>query len=189
MLLNGDIYSYLKGYRTVDIFNKLYKTAPAEEHLSKIQYIDIKTYLCDDILTKVDRASMAVSLEVRCPLLDHVFMEYVAGIPARYKRVGAKGKYIFKEALKSKGYLPKNILYRRKMGFAVPICDWLRNELRDYSRQLIFDGEATRQILQKGYLETIWEKHLSHEKDYSSKLWSIMMLNLWYRKYGNIRRY
>ena len=86
--MNREVQKELDDYRTVDLFYDIYKNAPADDHLSRIQYLDIKTYLCEDILTKVDRASMAVSLEVRCPILDHVFMEYVAGIPSNIKLSG-----------------------------------------------------------------------------------------------------
>ena len=90
-LVKSEVIESLGGYRTVDLFYDIYRRAPAKDHLSKIQYLDIQTYLAEDILTKVDRASMAVSLEVRCPILDHVFMEYVARIPAKYQ-VGRTGR-------------------------------------------------------------------------------------------------
>ena len=97
--------------------------------LSRIQYIDVKTYLPDDILTKVDRASMAVSLELRAPILDHHFMELVASIPSDLKLRGRVGKYIFKKAMEP--LLPNDILYRAKQGFAIPWNDWFRSELKD----------------------------------------------------------
>ncbi len=180
-LLNPDVLKTLNGYRTSDLFHKIYKTAPAEDHLSRIQYLDIKTYLCEDILTKVDRASMAVSLEVRCPLLDHVFMEYVARIPSKLKRVGKDGKHLFKKALKD--YLPNDTLYRKKMGFGVPIFEWLRNDLRDYSREIILNGTASQTYLQRDYLEKLWNEHQAGIRDSSAKLWGIMMLNLWHERF------
>lgn len=180
-LLNPDVLKILNEYSTSDLFHKIYKTAPAEDHLSRIQYLDIKTYLCEDILTKVDRASMAVSLEVRCPLLDHVFMEYAARIPSKLKRVGKDGKHIFKRALKD--YLPNDILYRKKMGFGVPILEWLRSNLRDYSREIILNGPASQTYLQRDYLEKLWNEHQVGIRDSSTKLWSIMMLNLWHARF------
>ena len=133
-------------------------------------------------MTKVDRASMAVSLEVRCPVLDHVFMEYVARIPSPLKLNGRDGKHIFKKALKK--YLPNNILYRRKMGFGVPIQEWLRKDLMDYGRTLVLDGDASRLYLQKGYLQKIWKEHQSGIRNRSTEIWSVMMLNLWHSKFG-----
>ena len=150
-LLGPDVREALAGYDTRDLFYNYYNNAPAEDHLSKIQYLDIKTYLCDDILTKVDRASMAVSLEVRCPILDNVFMEYAARIPSRMKLQGTQGKVILKKALSR--YLPNDILYRKKMGFGVPILEWLRGELKDYARPIILEGEATRRYLHRPFLD------------------------------------
>ncbi len=124
---NDQVMQEIRGYQTFDMFKEIYDKAPAQDHLSRIQYLDIKTYLCEDILTKVDRASMAVSLEVRCPILDHVFMEYAAKIPYNLKLKGLEGKYIFKKALKK--YLPDEILYRKKMGFGVPILEWMKGGL------------------------------------------------------------
>ncbi|MFH0729394.1 MAG: asparagine synthase (glutamine-hydrolyzing) [Pseudomonadota bacterium] len=181
-LLNGDVNRALAGYDSRDSFYEIYNTAPAEDHLSKIQYLDIKTYLCEDILTKVDRASMAVSLEVRCPILDHVFMEYVARIPSTCKLVGAEGKHIFKKALKK--YLPDDILYRKKMGFGVPILEWLRTDLKEYGRGLVLDGEASKKYLNKGFLEKIWGEHQKGIRNRSTELWAVMMLNLWEKNFG-----
>lgn len=181
LLLNHDILRELNGYRTSDFFHKIYRNAPAKDHLSRIQYLDIKTYLCEDILTKVDRASMAVSLEVRCPILDHVFMEYVARIPSDFKLVGTNGKHIFKKALKS--YLPDDILYRKKMGFGVPILEWLRKDLKGYAKSLVLDGEASRLYLQGDYLQKIWNEHQRGIRNRSTELWIVMMLNLWYKKF------
>ena len=179
--LNPDALAALKDYRTSDLFRELYAHAPALDHLSKIQYIDIKTYLCEDILTKVDRASMAVSLEVRCPLLDHRFMEYVARIPAGLKLSNGEGKHIFKKALQP--YLPKKILYRRKRGFAVPILEWLRGDLKDYAQDLVLEGPASRLYLDRGTLETLWKEHQRGIRNSSTEIWSIMMLNLWHQRF------
>jgi asparagine synthetase B (glutamine-hydrolysing) len=109
----------LGDYHTADLFQDLYRRAPAADHLSRLQYLDIKTYLAEDILTKVDRASMAVSLEVRCPILDHVFMEYAAGIPSPLKLVGRDGKHIFKKALR--GLLPRTFSIARRWA---SVCRW-----------------------------------------------------------------
>ena len=180
-LVHPDILNEIGDYRTRDLFYDIYKKAPAQDHLSKIQYLDIKTYLCDDILTKVDRASMAVSLEVRCPILDHVFMEYAAKIPSKYKLVGTDGKHIFKRALKK--YLPDDILYRKKMGFAVPVEEWLRKDLKAYGRDFVLNGSASHEYLQTHMLEKFWKEHQSGLRNRSTELWIIMMLNLWYKNY------
>ena len=181
-LLHPDILQHLKGYRTRDLFYDYYANAPADDHLSRIQYLDIKTYLCEDILTKVDRASMAVSLEVRCPVLDHLFMEYAAKIPWSYKLSGTDGKHIFKKAMKK--YLPENILYRKKMGFGVPVAEWLRKELKEYGRQFVLEGKASRSYMRGNTLNQIWNEHQRGTRNRSTELWMIMMLNLWHHKFS-----
>ena len=182
-VLHPDVRAKLKDYRTADLFHKIYRAAPAPDHLARIQYLDIKTYLCDDILTKVDRASMAVSLEVRCPILDHVFMEYAARIPSTLKLVGREGKYLLKKALEP--YLPREILYRPKMGFGMPILEWLKTDLHVYARALVLDGPATQRYLNRAEVETIWQAHQTGASNASSKLWGIMMLNLWQERFGS----
>ncbi|MDX9785210.1 MAG: asparagine synthase (glutamine-hydrolyzing) [Desulfobacterales bacterium] len=181
-LLHPDILREIGDYRTRDLFYNIYKAAPAPDHLSKIQYLDIKTYLCDDILTKVDRASMAVSLEVRCPILDHVFMEYVAKIPSKHKLVGTDGKHIFKKALKK--YLPDEILYRKKMGFGVPVEEWLRKDLKEYGGNFVLKGAASKQYFQKSMLDKFWNEHQKGLRNRSTELWIIMMLNLWQKNFA-----
>jgi len=181
MVLQPDVYEAIGEYRTVDLFRHYYDKAPAEDHMSRIQYLDMKTYLVDDILTKVDRASMAVSLEVRCPILDHVFMEHVARFPWQSKIAGWDKKRILKRALKK--HLPDDILYRKKMGFGVPILEWLRGDVRDYARELVLEGEGTRRFFQRPYLEKIWQQHQSSVRNWSTELWNVMMFNLWHRRF------
>src|SRR6185503_7600411 len=109
-LLGGNLAAQLNGYNPFDVFRYHFDRAHTDDPLSRVQYVDIKTYLTDDILTKVDRASMAVSLEVRCPLLDHRLMELAARIPSHLKLRNGEGKYIFKRAVQS--ILPPEILIR-----------------------------------------------------------------------------
>lgn len=180
-IFRPEVLKAIKGYRTLDLFRKYYHQAPAEDHLSRIQYLDIKTYLCDDILTKVDRASMAVSLEVRSPLLDHKLMEYVAQVPKTKKLVGRTGKYIFKKAMER--HLPRELLYREKMGFALPVAEWLRNDIKAFGRELIVEGPATARYLNRDYIQRVWDAHQVKAVDWSPKLWMIMMLNLWYKRF------
>ena len=167
----------------VELFREIYGRAPAEDHLSKILYLDIKTYLCEDILTKVDRASMAVSLEVRCPLLDHVFMEKAASIPIEAKLSGTEGKRVFKKALER--HLPDEVLYRRKMGFSVPLREWLRCEVRDYAGELILEGPASAQLFRREELDRMWKEHDRGLRDWGTELWILMVANLWHRRFVN----
>ena len=143
--------------------------------LSRIQYVDIKTYLPDDILTKVDRASMAVSLEVRAPLLDHHYMERVASIPSRLKLRGRKGKYIFKKAMNP--LLPPEILNRRKQGFAVPLARWFRRELKDFAYETIFSSPDD--MLDPVFLKTVWDQHQKGIYNRAACLWTVLIYKKW----------
>jgi len=148
----------------------------------RMMYLDMMTYLPGDILTKVDRASMAVSLEVRCPLLDHVFLEYVARIPAGKKLAGRNGKRIFKQALEP--FLPDDILYRRKMGFGVPILEWLREGIREYAEAQILNGAGSRAYFSRPFLESIWREHQRGTRNWATELWAVLMFNLWYARFA-----
>jgi asparagine synthase (glutamine-hydrolysing) len=178
-ILSGDLQNKLRGYDTTDIFRQYYSSANTTDPLSRIQYVDIKTYLTDDILTKVDRASMANSLEVRCPLLDHKFMELIASMPSDLKLRGRTGKYVFKRALETE--LPNNIVNRTKMGFGVPLAAWFRNGIRDYAREFIV--ERTDPYLSTSFVTKIWDQHQSGIRDRSGHLWNVLMFRLWLEKY------
>lgn len=174
-LFTSDFQKGLGGYDTREVFQQHYNRADTEDLLSKIQYLDIKTYLVDDILTKVDRASMAVSLEVRAPMLDHKFMECVASIPSDLKLRSGTGKYILKKALEPT--LPHNILYRSKQGFAVPLDTWFRRELKEMAYEIIV--ETKDDLLDQGFLKKIWEQHQKNYYDRSALLWSVLMFRKW----------
>ena len=123
----------LQGYRAVEVLRRHALASPAQDALSQVQYLDLKTYLPGDILTKVDRASMAHALEVRSPLLDHELVEWMSGLPPQLKLRRGTGKYLLKKALRP--LLPDELLYRQKMGFSVPLAAWLRGPLRERLRQ------------------------------------------------------
>jgi asparagine synthase (glutamine-hydrolysing) len=151
--------------------------------LERILYLDTMTELPGDILTKVDRMSMAHSLEVRVPLLDHVFVEYVASLPLRYKLRGNTMKYCFKKAFGS--LLPPEIRRRPKKGFGIPIRHWFRRDLRDFLNDVLFDSRAIeRQYFRPQFLETLVHEHLVGRRDHSGVLWSVMALELWHRQSG-----
>jgi asparagine synthase (glutamine-hydrolysing) len=157
--------------------------APTDDPLSLIQYIDMKTYLPGDILTKVDRASMAHSLEVRVPLLDHEFVEWVSGLPSSSKLRNGEGKYIFKKALKP--YLSDDILYRKKMGFSIPLAAWLRGPLRGAMKQAVLNPALLDTgIFNEHYLKQMVDEHQSGTQDHSTALWSVLMFDAFLRKNG-----
>ncbi len=174
-LFSSDFRTRLGGYDSIDVFRSYYDRADTDDPLSKIQYLDIKTYLPDDILTKVDRASMAVSLEVRAPMLDHKFMECIASIPSNLKLRNGTGKYILKKALEP--VLPAEILYRSKQGFAIPLDQWFRSELKDMAHHIIV--ETTDGILDPSFLKKIWNQHQKGTYDRSALLWATLMFRKW----------
>jgi asparagine synthase (glutamine-hydrolysing) len=174
-LFSQDFRRKLNGYDSIGVFEQYYNRAGTDDLLSRIQYVDIKTYLPDDILAKVDRASMAVSLEVRAPLLDHRLMERVASMPSSLKLRGRTGKYILKKAMES--VLPNDILYRKKQGFAVPLDKWFRSDLRDLAYDSLF--RANDGIFEPKFLQKIWEQHQSGHYDRSAHLWSVLMFREW----------
>ena len=179
-LFTPEFRKRISGYDSIGVLRQYYDRVDSEDLLSKIQYVDIKTYLTDDILAKVDRASMAVSLEVRAPLLDHHLLELAARIPSTLKLKGRTGKYIFKKAMSSE--LPDGILNRKKMGFAIPLDRWFRNELRDVTQQVLFDAEDG--ILDPRFLKTIWNQHQRGHYDRSQHLWAVLMFRKWKAAFG-----
>jgi asparagine synthase (glutamine-hydrolysing) len=166
----------LSGYSAVEVFEWHARNFAGEDSLSLVQYLDFKTYLPGDILTKVDRASMANSLEVRVPLLDHEIVEWFASLSPRLKLRGADGKYIFKKSLES--ILPNEILYRPKMGFAVPIGKWFRGPLKAaiYSK-ILGQGVLGTGIFNEASLMKILDLHVSGVRDFSSIIWALLMFS------------
>ncbi len=170
----------LQEYHAIEVLREHANQCPAEDALSRVQYLDIKTYLVGDILTKVDRASMAHSLEVRVPLLDHELVEWISGLPASLKLKGTEGKYIFKKSLEP--YLSDNILYRDKMGFSIPIASWFRGELRERLRSAILGPIlAETGIFNIKFLEEMLDHHQSGRRDYSAPLWTLLMFESFLR--------
>ena len=174
MLFGDALKRELQGYRAAETLERHAQRAQTDDPLSLVQYLDTKTYLAGDILTKVDRASMAHSLEVRVPLLDHNFLEWAAKIPASYKLKGQEGKYILKKSLEN--HLPKDVLYRPKMGFSVPLARWFRGPLKvRMGKALTEGGLVDSGLFNSQYLETLVDQHLSGVRDHSTVLWSLMM--------------
>ncbi len=170
----------LQGYHAVEVLRGHAARASADEPLSFVQYLDIKTYLVGDILTKVDRASMAHALEVREPLLDHPLMEWLASLSPTLKLRGGEGKYLLKKSLQP--YLPNEILYRKKMGFAVPLASWFRGPLRQKVRDSVLGATlADTGLFNPNFLRRMVEQHQSGVRDYSSPLWSLLMFESFLR--------
>jgi asparagine synthase (glutamine-hydrolysing) len=164
----------LQGYAAIDIFRRHARELDGLDPLSRIQYIDIKTYLVGDILTKVDRASMANSLEVRGPLLDHELIEWAAGLPLEMKLRGQEGKYLFKKAVAR--MVPPEVVYRPKMGFAVPLVRWFREELRERLRGRLLAGSlGDTGMFDMQAVESLVYQHQAGLRDHSAVLWSLLI--------------
>jgi len=173
----------LAGYNAIEVFRRHAKHANHDDPLALIQYLDLKTYLVGDINTKIDRASMAHSLEVREPLMDHSLVEWLATLPSRFKLNHGEGKWLLKSAMEP--MLPRVVLYRHKMGFAVPLAAWFRGPLRQRVRDVVL-GER---LAGSGFfnivtLRRLVDQHQSGARDHSAPLWTLLMFDAFLRTSG-----
>lgn len=182
-IVRDDFRRDTEGYEPADITRAHYRNAGVEDHLSRILYTDIKTYLPGDILVKVDRMSMANSLETRAPLLDYRVVEYAAGIPSALKMRGNEKKRVLKSTFSR--LLSNEILYRKKMGFSVPLADWLRNEIRSLADTAFYNDDAgLANFFDIDLVRAMWQRHLQGESHFSQELWSMLNFELWWQAYG-----
>jgi len=150
--------------------------------LNQLLYVDLKTWLANDILVKVDRMSMANSLEVRSPLLDHKVIEFAATVAPDLKYRGATSKYLLKRYLEPK--LPAELIHRRKQGFEIPLGQWLRTDLRDLGEELLLSRVARgRGYVRADHVRRMWEHHQRKLRNHSAQLWALMVLELWHRTF------
>ena len=179
------LFSYMFRHRheqlpNLDDFNYLKQHFKYTNDVTNALNFDTNEYLPECLLTKEDRASMAVSLEVRVPFLDHTFVEFAATLPSQLKIRCMDKKHILKKAFSD--ILPHTILYRRKQGFGVPLVHYFRDELRDFAYKELF-GPQPLDYYDKNFLNNLWQKHQKGHADYSRLFWSIIMFNLWFRKW------
>lgn len=180
-LFSARLKSELQGYSAQQVFDRHAANAGTDDPLALIQYLDLKTYLVGDINTKVDRASMAHSLEVREPLMDHPLVEWVASLPSNLKVQGQEGKWLLKKALETR--LPHEVLYRPKMGFSVPLARWFRGPLKNRVRDAVLgDRLASTGWFNRSYLEHLVQAHTSGVRDYSAPLWTVLMFDAFMRQ-------
>jgi asparagine synthase (glutamine-hydrolysing) len=185
LLYSPDFQDHIRNFDSYAHVRHFFKNAPTTDPLDQQEYVDIHTYLVDDILVKVDRMSMATSLEARVPFLDHRVVEFSATIPSQLKLAGLshqKTKYILKKAMEN--ILPHEIIYRGKEGFSIPIKNWLKNELKP----MLLDVLSPERIKSEGffnpeYVEQLKREHFQNIENHSHRLWALMMFGIWYDNY------
>lgn len=149
--------------------------------------IDVAVYLPDDLLVKIDIATMAHSLEARSPLLDHDVMEFAASLPASKKLKGLRKKWLLRRAYRDR--IPKATLRGRKRGFTIPLDAWLRDELRDYAYEVLLDPRTlSRGILHEAAVRDILDRHVSRRGDHSLQIWALLVLEEWQRVFIDTTR-
>jgi asparagine synthase (glutamine-hydrolysing) len=171
----------LSGYTAREGFRKHFEGLEHLPALDQMQAADIKTYLPGDILVKIDRASMAYSLEARAPWLDYRLAELAATLPQSFKVSGANGKVAFKHALAR--YLPVQTASRRKQGFIVPMTRWMRTSLRSVFERIVFRPEM-EELLDPAETRRLWNQHQGGLLDNSTRLWYVLMLACWHAHHG-----
>jgi asparagine synthase (glutamine-hydrolysing) len=167
--LTEEITSYEKGFRLKD-------------RTTLLQYLDLKLYLQDDILVKVDRASMACSLEVRAPFLDHPLVEFIMNLPSSLKLRRFTTKYILKKVMKK--FLPREVIQRSKKGFGVPTAKWIKGPLKELFGDMLSYGRIKREgFLKPGYVESVLQDHMANKRDNRKQLWTLLVWELWVNRY------
>ncbi|MFZ2003737.1 MAG: asparagine synthase (glutamine-hydrolyzing) [Stellaceae bacterium] len=166
------------GHSALDLLAPYF--AASDGLLAGANWADLHTYLPDDLMVKVDVASMAHGLETRSPLLDHVLLEWAAAIPAEVKMAGGRTKALFKRAMEP--YLPREVIYRKKMGFSMPIAEWLRGELKPLAYDTLLSQPAReRGLMRPDYVRGLLDEHCAGRRNHHTRLWALLMLELWFR--------
>ncbi len=172
----------VKDFSAKDVYSdakRLLEICDADDQIEQMQFLDMNFYMAEDILTKVDRASMAVSLEVRAPFLDPRVAEFAASLPINYKLNGSNGKYILKKAVEK--LLPKTVVKRPKKGFGIPIAEWLKGKLNPLAHDLLSRDRLIRQdFFDYEYVEKLLEEHEKGIASHHKQLWTLLVFQLWY---------
>ncbi len=177
-----DVREELSGVISAGRLDAYYDAVPERDFVGATAYVDLHTYLPDDLLVKVDIATMCHALEARSPFLDHKVVEMSGRIPTRLKLHGLRTKHILKDAFAD--MLPRRIVSRSKMGFGVPIARWLRGELADYAREMLLDGRTVgRGLFARSSLQRLLDEHVSGRDDHACKLWCLLNFELWCREF------
>lgn len=161
-----------------DLMRSYFKRANTADRINQQSYVDINTYLCDDILVKVDRMSMAASLEARVPMLDHRVVEFSGRVPGHYKLQGNSTKYILKEAIRE--LIPNQIIDRGKEGFSIPIKTWLKAELNPLMEDMLSPDRIKREgLFESSHIEKLKSEHMASKENHSHRLWALMVFHIW----------
>jgi asparagine synthase (glutamine-hydrolysing) len=184
VIYHEDFRGSLNGFDPLESLQPTYRQSASWDLLSRLLYLDTKTWLPNDLLIKADRMSMAASIELRVPFLDHRLVEYAATIPSRYKVRGRQTKYILKRALET--LLPREILHRKKMGFPTPLAWMFKCDLGSYIEEVLLDPQTE----QRGYFDPLFtrrlvQEHRSGDADHHSVLWRLLILEEWHRQFAD----
>ena len=170
------------GNAVAEHFEKLFNTLEQGTDLRRMSYVDLKTWLPDDLLIKADKMTMACSLELRVPMLDHHLLEFATALPDHLRRNGGQGKYLLKKLMER--YLPREIIYRKKQGFPVPIAIWFRGPLYERVCEILLDSRTlSRGYFEPDYIRHVIQRHRAGAEDLSRRIFSLIALELWHRKY------
>jgi asparagine synthase (glutamine-hydrolysing) len=181
-LYTPEFRARMAGVDSLDIIEQFYAVADSLNFVERTQFVDIHTYLPDDLLVKVDIAAMIHSLEGRSPFLDHELAEFAARLPVGHKLRGRTSKYILKQALRN--YLPESILHRDKQGFGMPVGRWVRRELRPAAYDVLLDPRTLqRGILAGDAVRALLGEHVSGQINHGYRIWQLLFLELWFRTY------
>lgn len=181
-LLTREFADSLSGQDTYQQARELMSGCDSEDLIERMQYLDMKLYLAEDILTKVDRASMAVSLEVRAPFLDHKVAEYASSLPVNYRLRRQTSKYILKKAVS--GLLPADIIKRPKKGFGIPVAEWLKGSLNPLLHDLLSENTLKEQgLFDPSYVAGLIKEHEDGKANHYKQLWTLLVFQLWHHSF------
>lgn len=181
-LLRPQVQMELQNHNSYEDIFRYVRESGLTKELERILYLSMKLYLQDNNLVTVDRASMATGLEVRCPLLDHHFVEFVCRLPMDYKLKGMKTKYLLKKA--TEGFLPRKVIYRKKRGFGIPVAKWLTGTLREFMLDYLGEERIKRHgLFNYVTIRRLIEEQLSKKKDNREPLWTLLVFQIWYERY------
>ncbi|MBN1348681.1 asparagine synthase (glutamine-hydrolyzing) [candidate division KSB1 bacterium] len=179
-LYSPEFYSFSRKNSLLNRVKRHYDAVADSDMLSKMQYLDIKTWLVDNLLLKADKMTMAASIELRCPFLDHVFVEFSRRIPSNFKLRWLATKYILKKTYQ--GFLPKEIINRKKRGFPVPLKYWFKSDLNSVIAEILLDSSTlSRGYFNPQFIQRAIEKQRKNEEDFSKLLWSLLIFEYWHK--------